>query len=452
MSQEVFFHHALKINKEACKGCMHCMKACPTQAIRMRGGVARLLPNRCVDCGECYNACPHRAVTIEHDDFDTIFKYEHRIALTSSVLFNQFDESISTKLIYDVIKDLGFTHIFEVEHLAGYLIDEQQKFADEHPNIRPIISNFCPAVVRLIQVRFPALVDNCIRLKPPVDIAAMYWRKLMEKKGIDNSKVGLFYITPCAAKIAAIKKPESEAYSLIDGVINMDIVYNRVLRTIKEKHLVSNSEYVQSSKLSSRASLFTTTSGEQRNIKGKSMAVDGINNVVEFLEKVENDELNDVDFLEMRVCDQSCTGGILVTGNRFMTSERMRKRAETIRQQELDNKRDKLEISDDIVQYLLDNMKLDKLIPRSMMKLDDDISVAIKKMSLIQELMKQLPGVDCGICGAPTCQALAEDIAKVEATMMNCVFWQTEMEEKGSMTSEERVSTFRKIWRKRELE
>jgi iron only hydrogenase large subunit-like protein len=443
---EVYFHHALKINEDACRGCMHCMKSCPTQAIRIRGGKAKLLPNRCVDCGECYNACPHRAITIEHDDFDSIFNYEYRIAMMPAVLVNQFDEKISTHLIYDVIHDIGFTHIFEVENLAGYMMDAQQQYALDNPDIRPLISTFCPAIVRLIQVRFPSLTENCIRLKPPVDIAAMYWRKLLEKQGVEPSKVGIFYITPCAAKIAAIKTPESETQTFIDGVINMDILYNRVMKRIKEQHLKSDGEYKQSSMLSSRASLFATTTGEKRNFNGRAMAIDGIHNVLEFLEKVENDELKDVDFLEMRVCDQSCTGGILMTGNRFMTTERMRKRANFIHKQEVEGRRKKLDIDPDIIKYLRENMATGKIIPRSMMKLDEDMSIAIKKMTLIEELMKQLPGIDCGICGAPTCQALCEDIAKIEATMMNCVFWQNQLESKGNMSKEERLANFKKIW------
>ena len=38
--------------------------------------------------------------------------------------------------------------------------------------------------------------------------------------------------------------------------------------------------------------------------------------------------------------------------------------------------------------------------------------------------MKFLPGIDCGSCGAPSCQALAEDIVQVKARMTDCVFLQ----------------------------
>ncbi len=440
-----FFHHALKVNEDICEGCMHCMKKCPTEAIRMRGGKAKLLSNCCIDCGECFEVCPHSAIYIDHDDMNDIFNYDYRIALIPAVLINQFKDDIPTSLIYQVIKELGFTHIFEIEQMSDFLIEEQRKYAVEHADIKPLISSFCPAIVRLIQVKFPALTEHLMLLKQPVDLAAIYWKQTLKKQGVSEDKIGLFYITPCAAKIAALKAPVGEERSEINGVINMDFIYNRVLRKIKEEHRV-DSENIEQSKFSSNASMWSATEGEKNNMPGRALAIDGIHNVSEFLEKVENDELPDVDYLELRACDQSCAGGILLTGNRFLTIERMKKRAEKIRENEHQNIPVHFEIPTDIADYMRNNMSVQEVLPRSMMVLDENRSIAMKKMSLIHDLMKHLPGVDCGACGAPSCQALAEDIAKVDATLTNCIFLQTKMEERGSMTTEERVKTFQKIW------
>ena len=37
-------------------------------------------------------------------------------------------------------------------------------------------------------------------------------------------------------------------------------------------------------------------------------------------------------------------------------------------------------------------------------------------------LRKKLPGLDCGSCGSPTCQALAEDIVRGYARELDCLF------------------------------
>ncbi|MCL2413410.1 MAG: ferredoxin, partial [Bacteroidales bacterium] len=382
---------------------------------------------------------------VEHDDLNDIFNYDYRIALIPTVLINQFKDDIPASLIYQVIKEFGFTHVFEVEQMADFLIAEKRKYAIEHSNVKPLISSFCPAIVRLIQVKFPSLTENLELLKPLVDLAAMYWKQILKKQGVSEEKIGLFYITPCAARIAALKTPVGEERSEVTGVINMDFIYNLVMRKIKEGHRV-NAEGTEQAKFSSCASLWTTTEGEKKQMMGRTLAIDGVHHVSDFLEKIENDELPDVDYLEMRACDQSCAGGILLTGNKFLTVERMKKRAESIKESECRNISVKFEIDEDIADYIRQNGRLQKIWPRSMMMLDEDRCIAMKKMLLIRELMEQLPGVDCGICGAPTCQALAEDIAKVDATLSNCIFLQTSMEGEGSLIVKERMETFKKIW------
>lgn len=57
-----------------------------------------------------------------------------------------------------------------------------------------------------------------------------------------------------------------------------------------------------------------------------------------------------------------------------------------------------------------------------MMQLDDDIMEAMKKFERMEEVLNSLPGLDCGACGAPSCQALAEDIVQGKATEIDCIY------------------------------
>jgi Na+-translocating ferredoxin:NAD+ oxidoreductase RNF subunit RnfB len=43
-------------------------------------------------------------------------------------------------------------------------------------------------------------------------------------------------------------------------------------------------------------------------------------------------------------------------------------------------------------------------------------------MEEIELRSEGLPGLDCGSCGAPSCRALAEDIARGTAVESDCVF------------------------------
>lgn len=43
-------------------------------------------------------------------------------------------------------------------------------------------------------------------------------------------------------------------------------------------------------------------------------------------------------------------------------------------------------------------------------------------MEELEKIYEQLPQIDCGSCGAPTCRALAEDIVRNNANIEDCIF------------------------------
>lgn len=443
MAGTSYFHHALKFRKDICIGCSHCMTVCPCEAIRIKNGKASLLDNRCVDCGQCYKACPVGAIIVEQDDFSRIFEFKNRVALVPTVLIGQFPEEVTQLQMYSVLMELGFTHIFEVEHGVEIVRPATEEYLDKHSSTKPLISAYCPAIVRLIQVKFPTLTNNLILVKPPLDISATYIRKKLMDQGDPDELTGVFYITPCAAKIAAIKSPVGEETSPITGVINMDFIFNKVYTAVKQGfggQKTCQVPYIQP--ISAEATLFPLTGGETSLYEGRCLAIDEITNVMEFLEKLENEEFTDIDFLELRSCDQSCAGGILTSGNRFFTVERLVKKAN----QETQNGTKGTKDIESEKEYLLGQMKLSQVNPRNMEILDHDMGIAMQKMKKVHELMKILPIVDCGLCGAPSCKALAEDIVQDKATLNQCIFIQKIMEKEGIQEPLESMDVLKKIW------
>lgn len=440
------FHHALKIQEDVCIGCTHCIKACPTEALRVKEGKARLIEERCVDCGECMRACPVHAIIIEEDDFSRIFQYDYRVALVPSVFIGQFPRNIVTRKIYSGMLEEGFTHVYEAEHGSGILIDLINRYLAARPEIRPVISSFCPAIVRLIQVRFPALVNNILPYKAPLDLAEISFRRKLLDEGVPGDKIGVFYVTPCAAKIAAVKSPVGEERSPINGVINMNTLFNRVYAVIRREEkgfcIVPEKEQLLPEEME-----WTLTGGEARHIHGRCLSVDGIGNAIEFLEKIENDTVGRFDYLEMRACDKSCAGGILSATNRFLVSERLHKRAE---QYFIDKNQGKIFNNKTITKYrdyVAGNASIGKVEPRSIMKLDEDMVQAMKKMQKIEKIKNYLPGIDCAACGSPNCRALAEDVVQQRAHTSDCVY--VAIKVKGGETMNQVVDYTEKIWGKK---
>ncbi|MCA1756941.1 MAG: 4Fe-4S binding protein [Bacteroidales bacterium] len=441
-SENIKFHHALNVNDDLCTGCTHCMTVCPTQAIRITGGKARIREERCVDCGLCYKSCPVSAIFVEQDDFNDIFKFSVRVALIPSVLFGQFESRIPVAAIYQAIKNIGFTHVLEVENLCGTISEGYDRFTVKNPSVRPAISPYCPAIVRLIQVKFPSLTGNIIRVKPPTDSAAAYLRKKFAEQGGDPGAVGLFYVTPCASKIASVKSPVGETASLINGVINMDFLFNRITKALREMN--SDQEWKDRDPHPSPENiLWSLTRGESAGRKGRTLAVDGIRNVSEFLEQLEESEQSDLDFLELRACDESCAGGILICRNRFLAVERLNERAEAAAGESRESGTESTGIKEP---YNHNDYRLGPIEPRSMVKLDDNITEAIRKMDKVEQLLRVLPGIDCGACGAPTCRALAEDIVQGHGTVSHCIFVQEWEIRSGRLSLEEADRINSSVW------
>lgn len=114
--------------------------------------------------------------------------------------------------------------------------------------------------------------------------------------------------------------------SNIDGVINLNFIYNKIQLGLTQRRDQPVPTVSERTYLSPESIAWDLSEGEASKFEGRCLAIDEIHNVIDILEKIENDELTDIDFLELRACDHSCAGGALVVNNRFLTIERLRKR------------------------------------------------------------------------------------------------------------------------------
>jgi Na+-translocating ferredoxin:NAD+ oxidoreductase RNF subunit RnfB len=436
-------YHAIKVDAQKCIGCVHCMKACPTEAIRIKNGIATISEERCVDCGNCLRACPVDAFYVEQDSLSQMTRFKFRVVLFPSVMVGQFPEIYSENQIYQAILNLGFTHIFEVEQPIQWLIDLLKNEVRKSEN-KPVISSFCPAIVGLIQIKYPSLTQNIIPLKAPHDLAAYFAIAELAKRGIKRDEVGIFYVSPCSAKMAAVKRPLGEKTSIVDGLINMNDLYNQIMRIIPmveetdTKHLREN--------LSNDGILWCLPRGEARKFNRRAMAIDGIHNVVKFLERLENEEVPELDFLELKSCDQGCAGGILLTGNRFLTVERLQNRAKQYLPA-LKLQTDNLDKA-----AIQKNLIADPIHPKLVFRLDIDRVKALAKLRKIDKILCQLPGIDCGGCGAPNCHALAEDMVQGSAKMTDCIFLQKRYIRDGKITIKKIFKNLDRTWGENRIE
>ncbi len=405
------YFHSVRLDKDKCKGCVNCIKRCPVEAIRVRYGKAEIIEDRCIDCGECIRACPNHAKYVERDSLHDLTKFKYTVALPAPSLYGQFRDNVGTGRILAAIKSLGFDDVWEVALGAEIVSQATYEYFQTNRHLRPLISSACPAVVRLVQVRFPALVDHIIPLESPMQVTASLVRQLKVKEtGFDPQEIGLFFLSPCPAKVTAVKNPVGGVLSEVDRVLAVTDIYGELLQNMRREQpgLIR----------ADRSGIGWGSSGGEQASVGieNSLIVDGIHNVISVLEEIELGRLGDIDFIEAQACPGGCVGGILNVNNRFVAGVRLKHLVGDLPESRpLSERLKQLDISEITVPSI-------KVEPRPIVRLDRDLKVAMQKLQQVNELLERLPGLDCGSCGAPTCRSLAEDIAIGKAQETDCIF------------------------------
>ncbi len=405
------YFHSVTLDEDKCMGCTNCIKRCPTEAIRVRTGKARIINERCIDCGECIRICPYHAKKAITDDFSCIEKFKYKIAIPAPTIYGQFKPEISRNRILNTLKAIGFDDVYEVARAAEYVTDATRKLVMDNPSRKPLISSACPAVVRLIQVRFPNLIENLIKLESPMEVAAkIVKKKTAERMGIDPSDIGAFFITPCAAKATSVKAPYESKKSSVDGVISIKDIYLKLIAALERS---DESELLV--KAGFEGIRWANSGGEGLAVgTDRFLAVDGIHNVISILEEIENDKIENVDFIEALACTGGCLGGPLAVENLYVAKTRIKKHVDDAKAAKVD--RLPLETYGENMVWTED------IVYKPVLKLDNDIGEAMRKLEALQIINRGLPGLDCGACGAPSCRALAEDIVRGMAVETDCIF------------------------------
>ncbi len=409
------YFHSVVLQDDRCIGCTSCLKVCPTEAIRLRDGKARIIGEKCIDCGECIRICPNHAKNAVTDKLSVLQNFKYKIAIPSLVLYGQFANKVGINAMLTAIKSMGFDEVYEAA-LGTEIITEviREKIIKENKIEKPLINSSCPAILRLIQIRFPDLLPNVVDIETPIEITARIAKhEAARKTGLDLSEIGVVFISPCTARVTSIRNPLGIEKSYINAAISMKEIYGAMVRNL-------NSMPEEQLTLSTRDSMeWAIIGGQSKSIGVKNyIAVDGINEVIKVLEEIETGRLEGLEFFEGMSCVGGCIGGPLTIENPYITKNKMHSLAETLPCAVIDEEKKKAYID----MYENGFVRLtEEIEPRTIMKLDKDISISMKKMEMIKEILKYLPGLDCGVCGAPTCRAFAEDIVKGENQKSICI-------------------------------
>ncbi len=420
--------HAIHITKDKCIGCVHCLAACPTRAIRVKDGKASIIDELCIDCGECLRVCPHAAVHSHTTSFAALDAFAYKVAIPSTVIYGQFGAAVLPNEILSALRRIGFDEVYDLSSICELNCAATEEYLNEHPRPRPYITSTCPVVVRLIQRRYPSLCGQILPIEPPREIGAKILRTMLPRAlGIPAEKIGIIHLTPCPAKMVSINSPATLSKSYLDGAISIRDIYPQILNALRKseedalmRHLFPETQF------SGIGMGWSLTGGETRGLKRhRAVAVSGIRDTMHVLDQVEAGLLQDIDVLECTVCPDGCVGGPLEVENRFLTKSRILELVAAAGEHAVVDQKDVSRL------YHKNFLSFDHpASPVEPHPLDVDPAKAIRKAKRRERIYADLPRKDCGICGAPDCRTLADDIVRGAARLEDCPFVKTVRKEK----------------------
>jgi len=366
--------HSVRVIAEACRGCMACVRVCPTRALRIRSNRPVILEHLCIDCTACMQACASGAITVPMPTFPRKIPEGTRLVVPTGFL-SQFGPGGTAERVLAALNSLGFAHVSTTQAWDLALRRAVIEYARQEAERLPVISPVCGAVVNLIETRFPSLMEHVAPFLTPIEAARD------ELSGHSTVFVAgcPFHHTALVLKDPSASTQVMDPVALRREVLPMLLGGPRELRPPPPGRMPSG-----------------------RETEDDVLEVTGVGHVVDVLEAVENGLLNDVGVLELFVCDQGCFGSPFLSEDPFVARYRWRGIAGM------------QDASATAVR------RRSPLVARPGLRLDADMSQAIAKLAKIEDVTRTLGGKNCGLCGSPTCSALAEDIVLNRAAGARC--------------------------------
>jgi len=406
--------HSVIREEGRCVGCVDCSKACPTKAIRVRDDLMRIDPATCIDCGECIRACRYDAVHARTSSPSDLKRFKYTVAVPSTTIYTQFGSDFTPAQVAGALVTAnGFDSFYDVTWMCEMVSRAVDTYLSECGGPWPKISVTCPAIIRLILIRYPDLVPHLIPVHTPRELAAkVARRKFAAALGMPPDDIGIFYITPCSAMMQSIVAPVGLAESHFDGAFSIAALYGPILRALKvDAHGLDE-------RFNPSGLAWAMSGGETAGMRNKnSLSVTGVHDVTSVFDTIEAGKFQNVDFIEAYVCPDGCVSGQLLVEGRYAARRTLQRMQARMKGQSA--------VAEEKVRSMFRDHFFDmegEIKAPAIKPMTETLQQAIRRRQEKHRLLDQLPKKDCAACGAPDCTTLAEDVLAGEAQLTDCVF------------------------------
>ncbi len=413
------YAHGFRMDESRCDGCLACMRVCPTEAIRVRHGKAKVRQELCIDCGSCLTACTRGAITATTSSLEEFDAFAFKVAIPSPVLYGHFPTNVKPEHIAQGLLAVGFDAVWDYGVDTRLVAQAIVDYMDRWDGPRPVISIACAVVVRLMQVSYPRMLDQAIRIHPPREVAGReVKRRYSQELGLSPDEIAAIYLTPCQARTVSILQPAEGGRSYLDGSIGIPQLYNPVLAAARAA-AEGDVPVPEGGPRPVRSSIMLRWSTRRPLAEllkhHRYLAVTGLPNVIQVFDDIEKGKLRDIDFLECNACWGGCCNGNLTVDNVYVSQAKLQSLMAGLPDTDPETEAEVAR------RYPIEDFEIERpFAPRERVVVGD-LRERVRRVKEAQRIAGTLPGLDCGLCGAPTCAALAHDVANGDAKHSDCV-------------------------------
>jgi len=366
--------NSIDVKAELCNRCLACVRECPTGALRVHDQGPEVLAHRCIDCALCIDACGRNALGMKSKSLSHGVAGERAIVVPSALLV-QFGFFVDPEDVIGVLGEKGYNPVLNGAGWEVSLRSAVSAYALEENSSLPVISPVCPAVVNLVETRFPSLIPNLAPFLSPIEALLS-----------ENTDKPALCIGLCPAMSTAIRAWYQEPEVI---VAHPSMLFEAL-----------SGSFAPGGGVASREREWINSKKPPTGI----LIISGMAEVNDMLERMENADVRGIDVVEPYLCSYGCFGSPLLPENSAVAQARFRASS-------LFNKPEGRAVRREGLYSA-----------RRGTRLHPNIQEAMILFSKIDRVCTGLPGRNCGRCGAPSCFALAEDIVLGRATRDQCVY------------------------------